>query len=222
MTPDQAAQLVARLLAGLAGDRDAQRAFVDELVDVLAAPFADGFSAGSEAIGGAITFGPADPRAIAWAQAHAAELVTQVDETTRQSIRDLVSSAMQADEGLTVGDITDQVIGALDDASVYRAERIARTETALAYNHGTLDGYRAEGFGYVEVMDGPGCLPDGHDDTADPADPDAYGLQPERQANGQIWSVDEAAEYPVGHPNCVRAFAAVVPPAPAEDEESIG
>jgi hypothetical protein len=215
MTEDEIRRISELLAAAIGGDPQAQADFVRELGDALAAPFAEGLMAGTEAIGGAIAFDLANERAVAWAQTRGADLITQVDETTKDLIRGMVSRELEA--GVTVQDLTDDLMQAFGDFSEYRAERIARTETANAMNQGTIEGYRDADVGFVEVLDGPGCLPDGHDDGAPEADPDVYGLQDEAQANGQIWSLDDAAAYPVGHPNCVRAFAAVVPAPPAEE-----
>jgi HK97 family phage portal protein len=72
----------------------------------------------------------------------------------------------------------------------YRAERIARTETGVAYNVSTTDAYDEAGVRQVLVHDGT------DDECAD--------------ADGQTWSLAEAADNPLAHPNCTRAFAPVV------------
>jgi SPP1 gp7 family putative phage head morphogenesis protein len=71
------------------------------------------------------------PQAIAWAQQHAAELVTQISETTRDSIRTAVERGLKG-EGIEAmwRDIRDAV-GDED-----RAELIARTETMRAASEG--------------------------------------------------------------------------------------
>ena len=82
-------------------------------------------------------------------------------------------------------------------AQRYRAERIARTETAIASNQATREVYRREGIGYIEVIDGPGCGVYSHDDGS--------------EANGMIITMQEAASFPdVSHPNCARAFSPIV------------
>ena len=79
----------------------------------------------------------------------------------------------------------------------YRAERIARTETAMASNDASMDIYRQEGIDQIEVMDSPDCGVHTHDD-------------PEK-ADGMILTIGQAATFPnISHPNCVRAFAPVV------------
>lgn len=97
------------------------------------------------------------------------------------------------------GHIRDDPSHAFDQT---RALVIARTETAYAYNLGSLAGYRESGrVERVEVMDGEECTwPEGHGD--------------EPYADGMVVTVDEAEDAPLAHPNCVRAFSPVVGGAP--------
>lgn len=84
----------------------------------------------------------ANERAIAWAEDHAADLVTRIDETTRDQINGLVGKALE--EGWS----NDELAGQIQDAegfSDYRCEMIARTETAFADVQGNLQGYAASG-----------------------------------------------------------------------------
>jgi predicted ABC-type ATPase len=73
------------------------------------------------------------------------------------------------------------------------AAMLMRTQTALAYNVGTLETVKAAGVTYVEVLDGSECGFESHDDT--------------RKANGLILRADEAGRFPIAHPQCRRAFA---------------
>lgn len=84
----------------------------------------------------------ADPRAITWANERAAELVTEIGDTTRQGVRDLVARAIE--EGWSNETLAEQLLeaGAFSGA---RAERIARTETAFADVAGNLIGWKASG-----------------------------------------------------------------------------
>ncbi|MGH6799295.1 MAG: phage minor head protein [Roseiarcus sp.] len=82
----------------------------------------------------------ANPRAVAWAQAHAAELVSQVSATTEQDIRDLV--AQSEEEGWSV----DTLAAAIQDSTAFSAERagrIALHETRVADNQGAQLGMLA-------------------------------------------------------------------------------
>jgi hypothetical protein len=118
-----------------------------------------------------------------------AKEVRKVADTTKQEIRDLVSK--QASEGWSIDELAKEIRALKEVHSMARARTIARTETALGYNRGTLSGYEEAGVSKVEVFDG-----DEH--------------EPCRSANGSIWTIEEAQANPLGHPNCVRAFAAVV------------
>lgn len=72
------------------------------------------------------------------------------------------------------------------------AEMAARTKSAVAYNAGTLNECHAAGIGYVEVFDGHRCGWTTHDD--------------DRKAHGLVVSLAAAAEHPIAHPQCRRAF----------------
>jgi len=160
----------------------------------------------------------APPRALAYARERAAELVGRkwagdslienpnpefaITDTLRDRINELVTQAI--DEGWTGADLKQAL---QDEAfSAWRAETIARTETAIAYNKGALAYYKDNGIERVRVLDGAGCLPEGHEDGAAPPS-DAEGVQDDAEANGQVWTGEEADELEVAHPNCIRSFA---------------
>lgn len=115
--------------------------------------------------------------------------VKNIDDTTRDAIRAAVSNAN--DNGLTIQQLATNIkqSAAFNTA---RATTIARTESATAYNTGTVLAYRQSGVvSQVQVMDG--------DDDEDCA-----------AANGQTWSLEDAEANPTQHPNCTRAFAPIV------------
>lgn len=72
------------------------------------------------------------------------------------------------------------------------ARMVARTKSTVAYNSGTLVEAHATGTRFVEVFDGSDCGWSGH------ADAD--------KANGTIRHIEEAGQFVISHPNCVRAF----------------
>ncbi|MFJ7422749.1 phage minor capsid protein [Streptomyces uncialis] len=72
------------------------------------------------------------------------------------------------------------------------AETATLTKSSVAYNTGTLNKAREAGVGVVEVFDGFDCGWTTH------RDPD--------KANRTLRSVEEAAEWPISHPRCRRAF----------------
>jgi hypothetical protein len=123
--------------------------------------------------------------------------VTSITDTIRQILRNRVEDAIA--RGLSV----DQLVAGTDTSPGLRelfgsrAQTIALTETANAYNTSTIAGYEDSGLvEEVEVFDGPECGWTEHDD------PDL--------ADGSTRTLDEANDYPIAHPNCQRAFGPVV------------
>ncbi|MEV8388684.1 MULTISPECIES: hypothetical protein [unclassified Streptomyces] len=82
------------------------------------------------------------------------------------------------------------------------AEAATLAKSAVAYNAGTLNRTRQAGVSVVEVFDGFDCGWTSH------RDPD--------KATGTLRTVEEAAEWPISHPRCRRAFG----PRPDEPEKS--
>ena len=130
-------------------------------------------------------------------------LVKGLNEDSRAMLTTAIES------GLAAGDGTADIATALTDLvagwSGARAETIARTETAHAYNWAAVAGYRDTGIvGSCICLDSPDCGWDGHDDS-EPAD-------------GTVRSFDEAESYPTSHPNCVRAFSPNVDDGSSSDQ----
>jgi len=191
-----------------------------DLVDDLARALAGAVKAGSsdtiDIVGFDFEFDAAPKDALEYAQNRAAELVgkkriggvlvdsptvgVSITETLRDSIRGKVTAAIA--EGWSPQKLTAELTDALGKT---RAERVARTETALAYNEGAYEVYAAGGQEYVEILDGDGCIPDGHDDLAEKPDGTVGIIQFDRLANGQIWALADFHAHLIGHPNCVRA-----------------
>jgi SPP1 gp7 family putative phage head morphogenesis protein len=81
-------------------------------------------------------------RSVEWAQQRAAELVTQIEENTREMLQATVVAAIQ--EGWGADRLGDEIAesAAFSD---YRAEMIGRTEVISANNQGALAAYRDSG-----------------------------------------------------------------------------
>ncbi len=129
-----------------------------------------------------------------------ARRVTGVIDTTKRAINQTIKQGI--DDGVHPSVIAkrmrDQLRGyaGLEDLTASRAYTIARTETAMAFNVGSLTSYRNSGLvRFVEVQDGANCGWITHND-------------PDR-AQGKIVTLDEAGQHPLAHPNCLRAFAPV-------------
>ena len=130
-------------------------------------------------------------------------------DTVKELVRSQVADAIES--GTSVGELHDALFDEFfGDEISGRALMIARTETSLAYNHGALEAYGTQGVELVEVADGDGCLPEGHEDGAAACDPDVIGVQEDVEANGQRWTQDDAGEYLISHPNCVRQLLPVL------------
>ena len=195
----------------------------DELAGELGKILGRAAGAGAEAATGVLGFDfeSAPEAALSYARSRAAELVGKklvaghlmdnpdarwaITDTLRADINSLVGEAIE--KGWSPQELTSELREVA--FSKWRAETIARTETARAYNRGASAAYKEHGVARVEVLDGAGCLPDGHDDGAG-APSGEPGVQDDAEANGQNWSVDEFEELPTGHPNCVRAAAPIV------------
>jgi hypothetical protein len=116
-----------------------------------------------------------------------AKKVRSVADTTRDDIRRLTGQG--AEEGWSPARLADEIAKLGEIASASRALTISRTESANGYNYGTILRYEESGqVDGVEVLDGT------NDEIC-------------AAANGQTWTLDEARANPIGHPNCVRAFA---------------
>jgi hypothetical protein len=116
--------------------------------------------------------------------------IKAISDTTRDTVRGLV--AQSAKEGWSMPQLAKAIREQGVTDSDYRSKMIARTESALGYSHGSLLAYGQAGVTEVDVYDG--------DD-----DPECAA------ANGSRWTLEEAADNPIGHPNCTRAFSAHIP-----------
>lgn len=144
-----------------------------------------------------LEFNAKDPFVDRWFTRYLGERITQIDETTRDVVREELQAALEDGTADSVQELGDRLRGVTADSAAFspaRALTIARTETANAYNTGALLTYRQNDIEQVEVSDG-----DEDEECA--------------EADGAIWDLDEAFANPTAHPNCVRSFAPVIPTA---------
>jgi hypothetical protein len=135
--------------------------------------------------------------------------VVKINDKTREAIREMLRVAEA--EGWSIGQIArgDVATGMLGIRDIVeqlyrnRDKAIARTELGLAQNNATQDRYAAFGVEKEMVLDGGG----------ENSDEDCNML------NGMIVSAEWADTHPLGHPNCVRAFAAWFGDDPVEDPD---
>jgi hypothetical protein len=120
------------------------------------------------------------------------KLIKQLDKTTKSEVSDLIRRELEAGTQGSPLELGDKIAAAVRrkfaDYADWRADRIARTETANAYNMGSLLAWQAAGVTHVLVSDG--------DQDAECA-----------AADGQIWTLGRAMANLTAHPNCERAFS---------------
>ena len=136
----------------------------------------------------------ANARAVAYAAQRAGELVTEIDETTRADIRELVGKGVE--EGWT----NDEFSANLSESFTFdgaRSDMIARTETAFAENRGTIEGWKASG-----LVEGKQWLAD--DEACD----DCAELDGEEVGIDEDFSSGD--DGPPAHPNCECTLIAVL------------
>lgn len=163
---------------------DALDPLIEDLAREIAvkAPRKHQQKASSEVVGSALN------RILNFVRARVGARITGINQTTREKVQAAVAEGVE--RGLSPRELGDLIEGsaAFDE---YRAEMIARTETAYAYNDSAIQSYRELDVEKVEVIDGDA------DDVCAPV-------------NGATWTMDEALANPVGHPNCTRDFIPVV------------
>lgn len=150
--------------------------------------FSLAFEGASDELGIGIDFDLSNPR-IKETLSELGKRIRSVSDTTRDEIRLLVGAATE--EGWSMPELAKRIREKGEISSRSRALTIARTETATATNTGAILAYETVGVKEVEVLDG--------DDDEDCA-----------SVNGQTWTLEEAIENPIAHPNCTRAFLPIV------------
>lgn len=160
------------------------------------------YSAGSQAAASTfdlgVGFGVADPAALAYQQSRGLELASLVPEQIADHVNDVLR--MIEEEGLGMDEAGRLLEGGFAFDGAY-ADLLARTETAMAMNQGAVATFRESGFTHVQVLDGDGC--------------DAC-----HDINGEIWTLDEAEENDIEHPNCLRSFTPIAISNEERDQEA--
>lgn len=81
------------------------------------------------------TFNLGNPRAVAYLEAHAAEAVTAIDETTRAELARLISQGIN--QGMSYQKIANGIRDRFDGFSGYRSKMVATYETGMGYETGS-------------------------------------------------------------------------------------
>lgn len=94
-----------------------------------------------------------DPRVVEWSRKHAAELVTTAGETTKRELRKFITAKL-AEPGWDWKDIAQGIREKFPRKwPGWKADRVARTETMLAYNTASLYAYEQNGITHVRAHD---------------------------------------------------------------------
>lgn len=134
--------------------------------------------------------------AIAWAKKHAADLVTQISENTRDMLESTVAEAIE--EGWSAAELAHAIAESVGFSDA-RAELIARTELIDAYGQSSLDAYKASGVvEYKEWICGEDPCEDCQANEAESPIP----------IDDDFQSGDDA---PAAHPRCVCSLVAAFP-----------
>ena len=96
-----------------------------------------------------VDWGLINERAVSWAREHAGVLVTQVTDTTRNALGQLVADSIK--EGWTSSQLSDKIASVTDDAgnlifSKARSEVIAITESTNVFAHANEIGWMSGGY----------------------------------------------------------------------------
>lgn len=118
-----------------------------ELIEALKKMYDDGTQTAIVRVSGGVSesqLKQVNVGAIEFAQHRAAELITDVEDSTRDMLRVSVMEALNSDEGFTTASLADT----LKDNhafSEYRSNMIARTEAAFADVEGNIEGWKLSG-----------------------------------------------------------------------------
>ena len=142
------------------------------------------------------TWNPTDPFLSKFATGYVGERITQLDATTRTEVSEAIRAALDGAGGVSIQDLNTLVLETVREKFTgyeqYRALRIARSESAIASNHGNIFGFAQAGVNEVDVLDGT------NDELC-------------AAASGQRWTLRQSLEEPIAHPNCQRGFSPVLP-----------
>lgn len=155
-------------------------------------------------------FNVVDQGAVEYADERAAELVTQISDSTRNMIRGQVTDALK--EGWSKKELVAELMGN-QGFSEYRAKMIAHTELRMAHSYGRIDVAKAAGGTKKKWL-----LSADHDPNEDcscsEAEEAGWIDMDDLFVDG-----DDDYDYPPGHPNCWCDWAANLNGEGEEDDD---
>jgi SPP1 gp7 family putative phage head morphogenesis protein len=186
--------------------RQAQPALIEVLASQMMLGYKDGWKAAKvlpKKIKEADQLGDTGQRAADYAAAAAGELVKDLNQTTLDTLQELVADAIENQQG--VEGLAKTLSEEMDGMSRDRARMIARTEMNKAFSSATLDKLSSLQIEYKQWISYSDCCDDcsaNDDDGPIPVD--------------QLFSSGD--EGPPAHPNCRCALAGAASPDSEEEE----
>jgi len=186
-------------------DKQIEAELEGQLSTIYVAGQAEVISYGKTKMGIPVTYeGPPVSGAIDWAKKHSATLVKGLDDETKKRLAHTISQGIQNKRGIP--GLSRDIRKEFADMSKYRANMIARTETAEALSTASLDNMTGMG------IDGKEWVWPGTSDCEICADNAAQGVIPV----GQAFSSGHQA--PPAHPHCECTLAPAFLPGRAAPE----
>ena len=148
-----------------------------------------------------MAFDVTDPRAVAWIQQHATELISDLSDTTRTVIRDALTAAFEGEQ--SSAQATKAIAAAVDDP--VRAKLIARTESGIAASEGQREAWdQAVDEGLLDGTEKREWIWAGLPDTRGKYCPHCQSLDGQVVGLDEPYVDDEGTEYegPIAHSNC--------------------
>lgn len=139
-----------------------------------------------------------------YAATRAGWLVTESDGITRERIQAVIAQTLGptfSDASVSTVNLAAALEAVFVDMSGWRAQMIARTETAYAAAAGQVNAFRAGDVAEVLISDGT----DSDEECA--------------AADGETWTVDEYEANPLEHPNCGRSAEPIIPDTALQPDE---
>lgn len=120
-----------------------------------------------------------------WLDERGARMVKDITETVRDELRDFLAREVRI--GTSVDDLASKIRAEFSPWPDWKADRLARTETSMAFNFATLTAGKSAGIKQAQILDG-------QDD------------EPCRKRNGKIVTIAEALKEDLAHPHCTLGF----------------
>lgn len=122
---------------------DDDEALMELLLPILSEAAKEGASGAALPDGVSVDWALVNENAVAWAKKYAAQLVTKINESTKQLLADAISKHLST-PGSTLGDLQKEIQGVMT-ASDGRARLIAQTEITRSYAEGNLATWKESG-----------------------------------------------------------------------------